>query len=236
MHTRRLITPPMSKTYEVEIKSLLGSKENVDKLKSAMKAAYPDAKLVGQGKQLNHYFNIPADLTALRENAAAIISGDKRVAFDEILEHGKKMSLRTRDADGKVILVVKASVGDDTSSNGVRRIEFEAVVDKTLAELDQVLLDSGATYQAKWSREREEYAAGDLHVCLDKNAGYGYLAEFEKVISDDSLLQKTHDELISVMAGLGVAELPQDRLERMFAHYNAHWAEYYGTEKTFNIE
>jgi hypothetical protein len=38
------------------------------------------------------------------------------------------------------------------------------------------------------------------------------------------------------MAKLGVEELPQDRLERMFAHYNAHWPEYYGTEKVFVIE
>jgi hypothetical protein len=38
------------------------------------------------------------------------------------------------------------------------------------------------------------------------------------------------------MAELGVEELLQDRLERMFAHYNEHWQEYYGTDRTFIIQ
>ncbi|MES2216577.1 MAG: CYTH domain-containing protein [Patescibacteria group bacterium] len=226
----------MSHTYEVEIKSLLGSKEAAEKLKSSLKSAYPDTKLVGQGKQLNHYFNTPADTAKLIHGVEALVPAEKKAAFEKILKEGKKISLRTRDADGTVILVMKASVGDDSSSNGVTRIEFESKVNKSLAELDQLLLDSGATYQAKWSREREEYAAGDMHICLDKNAGYGYLAEFERVTPDESSLTAVKNDLLAVMAKLGAVELPQDRLERMFAHYNANWRDYYGTEKTFQIE
>jgi adenylate cyclase class IV len=75
-----------------------------------------------------------------------------------------------------------------------------------------------------------------LHVCLDKNAGYGYLAEFEKVTSDEGELDKVKADLLALMDKVGVKELPQDRLERMFAHYNANWEKYYGTENTFNIE
>lgn len=222
--------------FEVEIKSLLGSKENADSLKSLLHKTYPDTKLVGHGKQLNHYFNLPADHSSLKKSLDPLVPTEKKELFETILSHGKKMSLRTRDADGKVILVIKASVGDDTSSNGVKRVEFEAAVPKSLTDLDKVLLNSGATYQAKWSREREEYVADDMHVCLDKNAGYGYLAEFEKIISDKNTLDETHKGILSVMARLGVSELPQDRLERMFDHYNHHWAEYYGTDKTFTIE
>jgi len=222
--------------YEVEIKSLLGSKENAEKLKKSLARAYPDAKLVGKGRQLNHYFNLPPDLARLEEAVAPLIPADKKAMFEQILRHGTKISLRTRDADDKIILVMKASVGSDTSSNGVTRMEFEAVVPKTLAELDGVLLGGGCTYQAKWSREREEYAAGDLHVCIDKNAGYGYLAEFERVTSDEKKLDRTRIGLVALMDKLGFSELPQDRLERMFAHYNAHWPEYYGTDKTFTLE
>jgi len=225
----------MNKSYEVEIKSLLGSKENVDKLKKNLQQKFPETKLIGTGKQLNHYFHVPADISLLVKNVLPIISADKKASLDHILKDGKKISLRTRDADGKVILVLKASVGGDSSSNGVKRIEFESVVAKTLTQLDQILLDSGATYQAKWSREREEYATNDMHVCIDRNAGYGYLAEFEKVVSDETMVDKAHTDLLALMKTLGADELPQDRLERMFAHYNAHWADYYGTEKTFNI-
>jgi hypothetical protein len=73
-------------------------------------------------------------------------------------------------------------------------------------------------------------------VTIDRNAGYGYLAEFERVIEDEAKAGAVQDELRALMAELGVEELPQDRLERMFAHYNAHWPEYYGTEKIFTIE
>jgi len=222
--------------YEVEIKSLLGSKDNADKLKSALHAAYPETKLIGKGKQLNHYFNLPADLVVLENNLIPLVPSEKQKALKDVLEHGRKISLRTRDADGKVILVMKASVGDDTSSNGVKRVEFEAVVSHSLAQLDQVMLGAGCTYQAKWSREREEYGNGDVHVCIDRNAGYGYLAEFEKVTQDEGSLEGAKKDLLTMMARLGVAELPQDRLERMFAHYNTHWAEYYGTDKTFDVK
>jgi len=226
----------MNHSYEVEIKSLLGSKGSADKLKDNLMQKYPTTKLISKGKQLNHYFNTPKDLGKLIETLTPSISVEKQKAFEKILSHGQKMSIRTRDADGKVILVIKASVGDDTSSNGVKRIEFESVFAKKFAELDKILLDCGCTYQAKWSREREEYESGDMHVCIDKNAGYGYLAEFEKMTPDESLLGQIHKDLLVVMKELEVEELPQDRLERMFAHYNAHWEEYYGSDKIFDIK
>lgn len=226
----------MSQKYEVEIKSLLGSKENASALISRLKEKRPDTKLVGQEKQLNHYFIAPADLSKLKENIILFLTEDQKKSLDLIVANGKKISIRTRQTDSKVLFVIKASVGDDTSSNGVKRIEFEAVIPKTLKELDDILISAGCAYQAKWSREREEYSSGDMHICLDKNAGYGYLAEFEKVTEVESDLEKIKKELLEVMNDLQVVELPQDRLERMFAHYNAHWSEYYGTDKTFIIE
>ncbi len=226
----------MSHSYEVEIKSLLGSKENAELLKKNLKVTFPNIKMVAGSKQLNHYFNSPQDFSKLISNLKPHIPGDKQHLFEETLKIGKKVSIRTRDADGKVLLVIKASVGDDTSSNGVKRIEFESKVSLSLSQLDNLLLDSDCTYQAKWSREREELEDGDLHVCIDKNAGYGYLAEFEKVTTDESSLDKIKNELNNIMDELGVHELKQDRLERMFDYYNKNWRDYYGTDKTFIIE
>jgi adenylate cyclase class IV len=229
----------MSHTYEVEIKSLLGSKENADSLVSKLKKQNPDIKLSSEGKQLNHYFNVPEGVD-LKTALSALIPEDKKESFDKIIKDGKKLSIRTRqstDKNGeKVIFVIKASVGDDSSSNGVKRIEFESQVMISLDALDKVILNAGLTYQAKWSRERQEYVSGDLHVCLDKNAGYGYLAEFEKVTSDEKELEKTRKDLLEFMNTVGVEELAQDRLERMFAHYNANWNKYYGTENTFVLK
>ena len=51
-----------------------------------------------------------------------------------------------------------------------------------------------------------------MNVCIDKKAGYGYLAEFEKVLDDEAALASARAEIEAVMQELGVAELPQERL------------------------
>ena len=220
-------------TYEIEIKSLLGTEENAKKLKGKIESR--GAKLLSVNKQLNHYF-VVNDQDALREKIISYIPHDKKEVFEKILKEGKSLSVRTRDTDGKVIFVIKASIGDDTSANGVSRLEFESKMDMNLEELDKLLLEVGLEYQAKWSREREEYKIKDVNICLDKNAGYGYLAEFEKMVSDHAEADKAKAELLELMRELEVVELRQDRLERMFTYYNSNWRDYYGTAKVFNIE
>lgn len=227
----------MSQVYEIEIKSLLGSEENANLLRTKLLESPLKFALASKHKQLNHYFQPAENYDLLAKNLSSLIPEEKRTNFEGMLSTGKNISIRTRDADGKNIFVMKASVGDDSSANGVSRLEFETPVPvKDLEELDNILLASGLAYQAKWSREREEYKSAETTVCLDKNAGYGYLAEFEKLVSDEAEKDKNKQELLGLMAEMGVNELTQDRLERMFAFYNIHWPEYYGTEKVFNIE
>ena len=222
--------------YEIEIKTLLGGKEKADALLTKMQASDPETKLIGEGSQLNHYF-VVGDRARIIELVSEQLSSEKRDLLKKMLEEGKNISLRTREAKAKVLLVVKASIDDTTSSNGTARLEFEeALPGMTLAALDQLLLAAGCTYQAKWSRDRKEYAFRDSVVCIDRNAGYGYLAEFEKILEDQGQAEQAKGELRALMAELGVVELPQDRLERMFAFYNEHWPEYYGTDKIFDIQ
>lgn len=211
-------------TYEIEIKSLLGNKENADQLIQKMQAD-PSFKSLGSHKQLNHYF-IGGDLKSLRQKLPNL----------NIPDHAKDFSVRTRQADNKILLVIKATVDDTTSSNGTARLEFESEVKMSLEELDKLILSAGFKYQAKWSRERQDFKYKDMSVSIDKNAGYGYLAEFEKVIDDQSKANETKTFIRDSMKVLGVEELPQDRLERMFAFYNANWQDYYGTDKTFIID
>ncbi len=151
------------------------------------------------------------------------------------MQKGSDFSVRTREKDGTTLLVVKASVGSDTSSNGVTRMEFEEELNLSLDDLDNLLLSADLRYQAKWSRDREEYLCLGVNVCLDRNAGYGWLAEFEKVVGQESALEFARQEVRALMEQCGVQELQQDRLERMFAFYNAHWGEYYGTDKVFTV-
>ncbi len=252
--------------FEIEIKSLLGSKERADELRTRLFKLFPDLKTLSPHKQKNHYFTgssqapqgiavdtnpseriIRADTahankdskvsSAILDAITPFLSAEKKQGLSRIILSARgEVSIRTRDADGRVLFILKASIGSDTSSNGVSRIEFEEPVPLTLAQLDQKLLDAGLAYQAKWSREREEYVEGKTHVTIDKNAGYGYLAEFERIVEDGKDAGKAKEELQSFMEQVGCEELLQDRLERMFAYYNKHWQEYYGTDKVFIVE
>ena len=220
-------------SYEIEIKSLLRVKEKADELISKLKVD-PSFQKLGSHQQLNHYF-IGGDLSKLYRNCKSLVSDEQQDTFAR-MSRSRDFSVRTRQADNKVLLVIKAAVDDTTSSNGTARLEFEAEVKLTLNDLDRIILDSGFQYQAKWSREREDYKYKGLNVSVDKNAGYGYLAEFESVIDDALKTEQTKSAIRECIALLGLEELPQDRLARMFDYYNKHWQDYYGTEKTFLID
>ena len=217
--------------YEIEIKSLLGTKDKADVL--SQKIAKKGGKLISKNKQLNHYF-VLTDVAKFEAILLPQVSDKDK--FKQILEKGRDFSVRTREVLGKVILVIKASLGEGTSANAVSRMEFEAQINLSLEELDKLLLSAGLEYQAKWSRAREEYKLGETNICIDRNAGYGYLAEFERVVPEGSPVDGIKQELIHLMDEFEAEELKQDRLERMFEYYNKHWQDYYGTDKVFNID
>lgn len=230
-------------TYEVEVKSLLGSAERADEVRRALQNADPTCTLHSQNKQLNHYFEPSATLGSGNDPLEKLVTAmtpylSKKAGerMSGLLGRAKSFSVRTRDKDGEVFLVVKVSVDDTTSENGIARMEFEEKIPMTLDELDALVLKNGFAYQAKWSREREEYVCLGINVTLDKNAGYGWLAEFERIVNDATLLEEARNDIRALMTKLDVEELPQDRLERMFAYYNKNWSEYYGTDKIFVIE
>lgn len=226
----------MSHQYEIEIKSLLGDKASADALVEKLKGKYPDIKQDQDEQQLNHYFNADGDFTKLENSLLGHFSSEEKERYEKITSEGKKFSVRTRDTNGTVLFVIKASIDDTTSENGITRIEFEAKIPMSIEELDQVILDAGFTYQAKWSRERQQYVNNDVTVCIDKNAGYGYLAEFETVTEDADSAESVRNNLRELMDELGAVELAQNKLERMFSFYNENWEDYYGTDKTFTIE
>lgn len=223
------------KQVEVEIKSLLQTKEATQSLISRMREIDKNLTFKGKNKQLNHYFT-KGDLSLLSKKLSPYVPPKKRTFFLEMIEKAKGHSVRTRKADDNIIFVIKATLDETTSSNGTARLEFESLIPNlSLEELDNVLLDSEFEYQAKWSRERHEYLYKVYNVSIDKNAGYGYLAEFERILGQEDDFEAVKKEIRREFELLGITELQQERLERMFAHYNKNWKTYYGTDKTFTI-
>lgn len=223
-------------TYEIEIKSLLGDAQKMMSFKNKLFKEMPDCVLSEKSVQLNHYFT-KGSFSHLCSEIQSVITKEDDEALKYILKKMKNISVRTRKINDRVLLVIKASVDNTTSENGVARIEREITFKNfTLEQLDAIVCSAGYEYQAKWSREREEYKnKKGICVTIDRNAGYGYVAEFEKVIEDEGSTKQAEEELRAFMKKLGVEELPQDRLERMFTYYNEHWEEYYGTDKTFIV-
>lgn len=223
----------MQENYEIEVKSLLVTKEKADSLREAI--LNRGGKKVEEEGQLNHYFLV-SDLSDLNKIKNDLQLGEKEHQFNKIILGGHKVSVRTREKDkGKAIFVIKASVDDTTSENGISRIELEKKTEMTIDELDGLLLGSGLTYQSKWSRFRELYKLDDMEITIDKNAGYGYMAEFEIAVDEKSKIGEAKKKIDLIMKELDSEELPQDRLERMFEFYNKNWRDYYGTDKTFVI-
>lgn len=221
--------------FEIEVKSLLGEKERAEALKKKMHELDSECKHVSSNKQLNHYFK-DGEIKELFKKVEHLFSGEQHDKFEKVVARGNNFSVRTRQRDDEVLLVVKASIDEGTSENTIKRMEFEEPVNVSLDELDALVLEAGYQYQAKWSRDREEYEYKGANVCFDRNAGYGYLAEFEKIVTEEEDADSVRAELDALMAELEVTELGQERLARMFSFYNENWADYYGTERTFIIE
>ncbi|MCR4278161.1 MAG: hypothetical protein NUV80_00725 [Candidatus Berkelbacteria bacterium] len=226
----------MGDSYEIEIKSLLGSKVASAELLEKMHDSDPQTKKLGVQKQLNHYFE-GGDLDKLNTILSPVLQGESdRKKLSTLAKEAKSFSLRTRQTNDKLLLIMKISIDDTSSDNGTARLEFEAPINGvTLEELDNLVLESGFIYQAKWSRDKTDYDYKDANVTISFSPGYGYVAEFEKIIDDPKNATETKAELREMMKELGVEELSQDRLGRMFDYYNANWRDYYGTDKVFEI-
>lgn len=223
--------------YEIEIKVLLGNEESKNIFMNAVKENYLGLKFSYAESQKNHYFEW-GNLTKLGEIFASHLSHEEIVGLADIATRAKGFSVRTRWTKDETILVVKATVNDESSSNGTARIEWEVdLYPMSLEQMDKLVLESWFDYQAKWSRDREEYQIDDnTAICIDKNAGYGYLAEFERVIDAPEKIEETRKDLLQMIDFLGYKELDQDRLARMFDFYNKNWRDYYGTERVFTVE
>ena len=207
------LTPNSSTKIEVEIKSLLGSQSQRDRLIDLLKGL--KAEKLGTESQLNHYFH-----------------GDSPL-------FNPGTSVRTRAIDHRAaILFVKKSISADSSENGLSRIELEIPTKISISELDEKLVESGLSYLSKWSRVRESFQLcwqGLYYsVSIDRNSGYGYVCEVELTVTED-LVDFAKDRIYELLERLGLEELPQDRLERMFAHYNQNWENYYGTNNVFEV-
>lgn len=220
--------------YEIEVKALLGSQEKVDALLDALQKSDKHFVQFDAQKQLNHYFK-GGSIQKIIAQLGTFFSSQQRRILEAIATDATSFSVRTREKNDITFLVVKGALDSASADHSHRRIEFEEQIDLPIEELDALLLKAGFELEAKWSADRRMFRYRDLTVDVMFSPGYGYVVEFEKVIDDESAIESTRENVLHTMAGFGIEELDPDRLERMFAYYNAHWPEYYGTNKVFTV-
>lgn len=221
--------------YEIEIKSLLPDRQALDNLLDKIKQRDPSMELVSTQRQRNHYFH-GGSLESLIEHAATHLSPEHIESLRAIDATATHINVRSRQKNDDVLLIAKGSLDATSAAHSHQRMEFEAIVPLTIDQLDDLILASGWSLEAKWQANREIYSALGLTIDTIVTPGYGYMVEFERVVTDDSSREEAHQQILDVMESLGVDELPNDRLERMFAYYNQHWQEYYDTDNTFVVE
>lgn len=222
--------------YEVEVKTLLGEQANADAFLARLKELDANVSEIGASSQLNHYFDQAGDKEKLIELIRPVMSGEECDTFAMILRGADKYALRSRQ-DSKVRLIIKAAKGDEDEQHALERLEGD--YETTLGDidaLDELIQQAGYGFLSKWSRDRREFKYKDYTVTIDRNAGYGYLAEVEKVVATEEEAAAAKDQILAELDSLGFEELSQERIGRMFAFYNEHWPEYYRTDKTFTVE
>jgi predicted adenylyl cyclase CyaB len=228
--------------FEVEIKCLLTKLEEVNLVKEKLQQQYPNLKYKAEHKQRNHYFHPEGDLVLLGEKIKPFLSEEKYqelcvINNSEIANY----TLRSREIDSKkVILVLKIQLQSSNYdvTNAKCRREFEVEIPNfTLQQLDDLIISCNYKYMSKWSRSRIEASLEeDLNICFDKNSGYGYIIEIEKIVQNEQKIIEALTELKNIAHKLGLEEINDDRLERMFNFYNQNWRDFYETDKVFNIQ
>ncbi len=225
----------MKNNIEIEVKILLQDKKNAAEFLEALKKN-GEVTVYEESSQLNHYFRF-WKLEQLKTKVIQHLSEDDVKKLESVTELAKWFSVRTRKLNDRVILVVKATLNENEDSvNGTGRIEFEADVELSIDKLDAIILNSWFEYETKYSRDRVEYRYKNFNVTIDKNSGYWYLAELERVVEDEKDLEKITGEIRDEIKLLWFEELSQERVGRMYKHYINVWPHYYGTNNWFNVK
>ncbi len=221
--------------FEVEVKALLENQQIKDEFVTRLRRSDRDLKITKQSGQLNHYFDRNGDPKRLLSAVKPLLSASNFKGLWDIIRSSSRFALRTRK-DTNVRLIVKAAQAGEDEQHAITRLEGDYLATtESIDTLDQLILNSGYNFLSKWSRHRTEYLYKDYTICLDRNAGYGYMVEIEKVVDTQEAIIQARDAIFKELADLDLSELSQERIGRMFDFYNQHWRDYYGTKKTFVV-
>lgn len=234
---------------ELECKALVPS-DKVEGIKSQLVEIGKGCKY---NRQTNHYFEgNRSGLVRLAVLVSPYISKENFERIRYFASTDLPFSVRTRvdDVTGYELVIKHGT----NAHNGMNREELSMTFmpyeldnpqlpcwstcysDIHSERLDTLVLCAGFDYLSKWSRERYLVETEEFNYCLDKNSGYGWLLEVEKLIDgvdpDNEVVRGLLNSLTEEVGRLGLVPLDPPLLEKMFEYYNKNWIRFYGKDKT----
>lgn len=166
----------------------------------------------------------------LEKNSAEKISEGTQDNFYYITGN-KKLDFRIRRTDKESFLILKKGWMHDDDREEVE-IKFDK---KDFLTLDKLITDLGYKYDTKWYRKRIEYKYKNFNIDIDFNAGYGWLAEIEKLVKDENA-DKAKKEIIDFASEIGLKPTPKSTFDKMYKFYKKNWKHYYDSKEVFSLE
>jgi predicted adenylyl cyclase CyaB len=89
-------------------------------------------------------------------------------------------------------------------------------------KMEKMLSAIGINPEIKWFRKRNEFSWKGIRVFVDHTKGYGYILEFERIVSPEKQ-EAAISDLRNKMAELGVEETPKEVFDKAFRDYRKLW-------------
>ncbi len=223
-------------TREVEIKYLLTDKSDRDRLVEAVREIYSQSKKTKSSIVLSYFYEPVESVSQLLAATQNLLEDVDFSELKSLLENSEELVVKSRSIDDVVYFAVKGASRGEDAVHAISRIEFETEINDSLEAVNGELVSKGLKLASKWSSKRDYFELENgIEMNIEFVSGYGYKAELEILTEDDEV-----ESIISKLRGaadkLGLTEANQQLFGRMYKYYNAHWEEYFNTDKIFPDE
>ncbi len=223
---------------EIEIKYLLKSQAARDTLIEKLGERYSSLTRTGTKRIISYFYERGVAKAQILEAVTDLLDEPQLKELTAVIDNSSELMVKCRSINDANYFAVKGTPAGQDPVHAVNRLEFEVQLDTELETIDQRLQAAGIIIVSKWSSVRDYYKLDDnaMKAEIEFVAGYGYKAELEIVIDDGESSDEAIASLTELADSLGLVEANGTLLGKMYAHYNAHWQEYFNTRNTFSDE
>lgn len=165
----------------------------------------------------------------LKKNKAKFLGQEKQENY--YYQASGKNDFRIRKTDNCAFIILKKGWMHDDD-----REEIEIKIDrKDFQKADKIFTSLGFKYDTKWYRVRKEYRYKDFNISIDFNAGYGWIAEIEKIVRKGHE-EKAKKDILQLARIVNIKPASKSLFDKMYKYYKNNWPYYFDSKTTFDIK